>query len=272
MITHSNTHLTEASLAAQATSPDTLVVSALGAVGTGKSSLLNAIAGSKIFETGSSMATTLHVDGAIRPWAYVTGTRYAHLIDTPGLSDSMRHDRQTVQEMVKYFRQLENGVSAFLLVFNAYDTRLDAYIQGMLQLFEALLGKSFWNFVVIVFTHVDEDSIDDMEEHMDKLNDPQDGFIAEIRRLYGLSPRTFMPNMIFTSTQNVRMSQYAQRHVRDIYNAVRTCESRNNGRRFTCSWLHRIRTISSEEEKANYITNSIRDAWSSVTSGVCRTQ
>ncbi|ORX60542.1 P-loop containing nucleoside triphosphate hydrolase protein [Hesseltinella vesiculosa] len=254
------------------TNPDTLVISALGAVGTGKSSLLNAIAGSKVFEIGSSTATTVEVDGLIRPWAYIQGTRYAHLIDTPGLSDYLRHDRHTVQEMVKYFRKLENGVSAFLLVFNAYDTRLDAYIQSMLQLFEALLGKSFWNFVVIVFTHVDEDSLDDMEEHIDKLNDPQDGFVAEIRRLHNLSPRSFMPSMIFTSNQNVRMSQYAQRHVRDIYNAVRTCESRNNGRRFTCNWLHRIRTISNEEEKASYISTSIRDAWSSVTSSVCRTQ
>lgn len=45
--------------------------------------------------------------------------------------------------------------------------RLDAYTQNMLILFHQLLGKDFWNFVVIVFTHVDEDFRDDLEDNMD---------------------------------------------------------------------------------------------------------
>ena len=39
--------------------------------------------------------------------------------------------------------------------------------QNMLILFHQLLGKDFWNFVVIVFTHVDEDFRDDLEDNMD---------------------------------------------------------------------------------------------------------
>lgn len=168
--------------------------------------------------------------------------------------------------------------------------RLDAYTQTMLRLFEALLGRHFWNFVVIVFTHVDEENYDDLEEQMEAVMDPQgkiikdwckvnhcwhfviEGFIAEIRRIHNLPARTFVPSVIFTSTQNVRMSSYAQKQLKDIYNAVVLCETRNNQRRFTCTWLRRIMTIPSEEEKSIFITNSIKEAWSSMTSSVCSTQ
>ncbi|KAI9307994.1 P-loop containing nucleoside triphosphate hydrolase protein [Cunninghamella echinulata] len=255
-MTYSSAYATEANLAAQANNPDTYVVSAVGGVGTGKSSLLNAIAGSQIFATGSSTVST----------------RYVHLIDTPGLCDSNAQDRRTVNEMVRYFKSLANGVSAFLLVFNINDTRLDAYTQTMLRLFEALLGKHFWNFVVIVFTHVDEEIRDDLEDHIDVVNDPKDGFITEIRNIHKLSARTFVPSVIFTSTQNVRMSSYTQKHMRDIYNAVVTCETRNNHRRFTCNWLQRILTIPTEEEKTVFITNSIREVWSTIVNAACFTQ
>lgn len=50
--------------------------------------------------------------------------------------------------------------------------RLDGYTQSMLRLFEALLGRHFWDFVVIVFTHVDEENVDTLEEHMDAVVDP----------------------------------------------------------------------------------------------------
>jgi protein gp37 len=129
-----------------------------------------------------------------------------------------------------------------------------------------------------------------LEEQMEAVMDPQgkiirdqckmyhfwlfvtEGFIAEIRRIHNLPARTFVPSVIFTSTQNVRMSSYAQKQLKDIYNAVVLCETRNNQRRFTCTWLRRIMTIPSEEEKSIFITNSIKEAWSSMTSSVCSTQ
>lgn len=159
----------------------------------------------------------------------------------------------------------------------------------MLRLFEALLGRHFWDFVVIVFTHVDEESVDALEEHMDAVVDPAgkckgeslgiryliclvDGFIAEIRRIHNLPARTFVPSVIFTSTQNVRMSSYAQKHLKEIYNAVVLCETRNSHHRFTCNWFRRIMAIPGEDERSVFITNSIKDAWTSMTSSVCSTQ
>ncbi|SAM01274.1 hypothetical protein [Absidia glauca] len=271
-MTYSSTIVTETNFAIQAKNPETIVVSAVGAVGTGKSSLLNAIAGAHLFATGSSTATTHTVQGEVRPWAFLPGKRYAHLIDTPGLCDSAGQDRHIIAEMVRYFKSLANGVSAFLLVFNINDIRLDGYTQSMLRLFEALLGRHFWDFVVIVFTHVDEENVDALEEHMDAVVDPADGFIAEIRRIHNLPARTFVPSVIFTSTQNVRMSSYAQKHLKEIYNAVVLCETRNSHHRFTCNWFRRIMAIPSEDERSVFITNSIKDAWTSMTSSVCSTQ
>ncbi|KAI8339233.1 P-loop containing nucleoside triphosphate hydrolase protein [Chlamydoabsidia padenii] len=271
-MTYSCTIATETNLALQANNPETHVVSAVGAVGTGKSSLLNAICGSQVFATGSSTATTHIVQGEVRPWAFVSGKRYVYMIDTPGLCDSITQDRHTVAEMVNYFKSLSNGVSAFLLVFNINDIRLDAYTQTMLRLFETLLGRHFWNFVVIVFTHVDEENQDDLEEQIDAVMDPQEGFIAEIRRIHDLPARTFVPSVIFTSTQNVRMSSYAQKHLKDVYNAVVLCETRNSYRRFTCNWFRRIITIPNEDDKSVFITDSIKEAWASITSSICSSQ
>jgi hypothetical protein len=136
---------------------------------------------------------------------------------------------------------------------------------------------------------VDKENRHELEEHMEAVNDQQgnemrycciltdlslffitiaDGF----HRIHNLPARSFVPSVIFTSTQNVRMSSYAQKHLKDIYNAVVLCETRNNQRRFTCTWLRRIMTIPSEEEKSVFITNSIKEAWSSMTSSVCSTQ
>lgn len=161
----------------------------------------------------------------------------------------------------------------------------------MLILFHQLLGKDFWNFVVVVFTHVDEDFRDDLEDNMDAVIASNgksiffffflhnffpnidiflDGFVAEIRRIYKL-PKTFQPSVIFTSTQNVRTSSYTQRHMRELYFAVGMCESRNSGKRFTCNWLRQILTIPNEEQKSSFIKDSIKDAWSSM-SNACQMQ
>ena len=53
-MTYSNAVLNEANRDAHLQDPRTHVVSAVGAVGTGKSSLLNAMAGERIFRTGEA--------------------------------------------------------------------------------------------------------------------------------------------------------------------------------------------------------------------------
>ncbi|KAI9487973.1 hypothetical protein BDB00DRAFT_850895 [Zychaea mexicana] len=214
----------------------------------------------------------MEIDSVVRPWQYAPVTKYVHMIDTPGLCDTSARDRQNVQEMVRYFKSLAFGVSSFFLVFDIKDIRLDAYTQDMLSLFQQLLGKDFWNFVVVVFTHVDEEVRDELDDAIEAVLDPTDGFVAEISRIFKLSPKTFVPNIIFATTQNVRMSTYGQRQIRELYNSVVRCEARNDQRRFNCTWLRQILTHQTEEEKNDFIVGSIMGAWSSVTSNVCRLQ
>lgn len=127
-------------------------------------------------------AKTTVVKGVVKEWKFAPSLKYCHLIDTPGLIDSNVHDRQSIQEMTRYFKSLENGVSAFFLVFNINDIRLDAYTQNMLILFHQLLGKDFWNFVVIVFTHVDEDFRDDLEDNIDAVTEGHGNILHLIGR------------------------------------------------------------------------------------------
>lgn len=50
---------------------------------------------------------------------------------------------------------------------------LDAYTQDMLSLFQQLLGKDFWNFVVLVFTHVDDEVRDELDDAIEAVLDPE---------------------------------------------------------------------------------------------------
>ncbi|KAF7728898.1 hypothetical protein EC973_005293 [Apophysomyces ossiformis] len=229
------------------------------------------MAGEHVFETGTGSATTVAVRGEVREWKNAPIPKNVHLIDTPGLSDSV-YDRQAVQEMIRYFKTLQYGVSSFLLVFSIDDIRLDAYTQNMLHLFQQLLGKGFWDFVVIVFTNVDEDRRDELEDNIEAVLDPQEGFVSEIRRIYKLSARSFVPSVVFTSTQNVRVSSYTQKHMRELYYAVAQCEARNESKRFTCPWLRQILSLPTDEQKTNFISQSIRETWAAMTANVCQLQ
>ena len=50
---------------------------------------------------------------------------------------------------------------------------MDAYTQDMLNLFQQLLGKDFWNFVVLVFTHVDDEVRDELDDAIEAVLDPE---------------------------------------------------------------------------------------------------
>ncbi|KAI8377714.1 P-loop containing nucleoside triphosphate hydrolase protein [Radiomyces spectabilis] len=270
-MTYSPATVLDATRQAQARDINAHVLSAVGCQGTGKSSLLNAIAGEYIFATGSGGGTTQTVQGEIRRWYTSTSPDYFHLIDTPGLADSVV-DRNAIHEMTRYIRGLENGVSAFLLVLSINEIRLDAFTQHMLGLLQELLGRKFWKFVVLVFTHVDEEVYDEMSEHRAHIEDPQEGFVAELRRIYKLSSRSFDPQVIFTSTRNVRTSRHTQRYIEELRKAVLNCELQNDNKRFTCPLLREVLSLKNEQEKREFIKQSLREAWKSLAFTPCRLQ
>ncbi|KAG2177993.1 hypothetical protein INT43_003246 [Umbelopsis isabellina] len=250
-----------------ASDPKTLVLSCLGAMGNGKSSLLNAICDEQIYRTGrGAEPITRHVEAVMRPWSNPPVSRYCQLIDTPGMCDSSARDRANMQECVRYFKSLSFGVSAFLLVFNINDTRLDAYTQNMLSLFEQLLGREFWKYVILVFTHVDEHNRDLLEDNIDVLTDPSEGFVPELRRVFRLDERTFDPPMVFLTTQRLRYNAYAQRHLQQLYNSVVQLEKDRGNKKFTCGWFNQILSTPTEDQKSNFIISSVRGALGSIRS------
>ncbi|GAB5586661.1 hypothetical protein Unana1_01561 [Umbelopsis nana] len=252
-----------------ASDPKTLVLSCLGAMGNGKSSLLNAICDEQVYRTGKGAEPiTKHVEAVLRPWSNPPISRYCQFIDTPGMCDSTARDRQNMQECVRYFKSLAFGVSAFLLVFNINDTRLDAYTQNMLSLFEQLLGREFWKYCILVFTHVDEHNRDLLEDNIDVLADPNEGFVSELRRVFRLDERSFDPPMVFLTTQRIRYNAYAQRHLQELYNAVVQLERDRGNKKFTCGWFHQIMATPGEDQKANFIISSVRGALGSIRNAI----
>jgi len=163
--------------------------------------------------------------------------------------------------MIKYFKSLSYGVSAFVLVFNINDTRLDAYTQNMLHLFERLLSRNFWYHVIIVFTHVDEDQRDMLEDNIDVLENPTDGFSAEIARVYGLN---FVPPIVFLTSKNVKYSKYAHNCLQRLYDEILRREMTAGGK-FSCGWFKRIIDVPTEEGRSGFIYESVRSAVRSLT-------
>lgn len=148
-------------------------------------------------------------------------------------------------------------------ILSSHSLRLDAYTQNMLHLFERLLGRDFWRYVIIVFTHVDEDNRDLLEDNIDVLSDPQDGFVAEIQRIFDLDPSIKLP-IIFLTTKNVKYSTYAHQSLQELYDAIRVREEQSRGKKFSCRWFQQILATPNEEQKTGFIVSSLREAVSAI--------
>ncbi|RUP51285.1 hypothetical protein BC936DRAFT_149012 [Jimgerdemannia flammicorona] len=55
---------------------------------------------------------------ATKPWRLPPVDRNVHIVDTPGMCDSSFGDRNNAEEIVRFFKTLSYGVSAFIIVFN----------------------------------------------------------------------------------------------------------------------------------------------------------
>ncbi|KAG9066243.1 Cytosolic seryl-tRNA synthetase [Linnemannia hyalina] len=233
----------------------------LGAVGNGKSSTLNSIIQEPLFQSGRSVtAVTKQIGSCVRPWRLPDVRRMVHIVDTPGMCESTYKDVENVHLMVEFFKRLSHGVSAFILVFNIHNTRLDEYSKNMLRLFERLLGPQFWKHVVIVFTHVDEDQRDYLEDNMEALSDPVDGFVSVLNQWFKLP---YQPPVVFLSNSNTRSSMYARDCFLELYEAVVSVEEGAQRAKFTCTFFQEMNNKMGVAQD-NFIVQSIRTAAVSV--------
>ncbi|KAF9314863.1 hypothetical protein BG000_010655 [Podila horticola] len=238
-----------------------IVLAVLGAVGNGKSSTLNSIIQEPLFQSGRAVGpVTQRIGSCVRHWKLPEVGRTVHIVDTPGMCDSTYKDVENVHLMVEFFKTLSHGVSAFVLVFNIHNTRLDEYTKNMLRLFERLLGPQFWKHVVIVFTHVDEDQRDYLDANIDALTDPQEGFVKVINQWFQLS---YQPPLVFLSNRDTRYSKYARDCFMELYEAVVAVEEGTRREKFTCTWFQEINNRVGVVQD-NFIVSSIRSAAATV--------
>ena len=107
----------------------------------------------------------------------------------------------------------------------------------MLRLFERLLGPHFWKHVVIVFTHVDEDQRDYLEQNIDALTDPAEGFVRVLSQWFNLP---YQPPLVFLSNKDTRYSQYARDCFMELYEAVVSVEEGTRSAKFTCTFFQEV--------------------------------
>jgi len=107
----------------------------------------------------------------------------------------------------------------------------------MLRLFERLLGPNFWKHVVIVFTHVDEEQRGYLEQNIDALTDPAEGFVRVLGQWFNLP---YQPPLVFLSNKDTRYSQYARDCFMELYEAVVSVEEGARRAKFTCTFFQEV--------------------------------
>lgn len=74
------------------------------------------------------------------------------VIDTPGTGDSEGRDAKHTAEMVLVLKAVKR-VNAFILCLNSSQPRFDENKQGQLKLLAQMFGDSFYQHVMICYTH-----------------------------------------------------------------------------------------------------------------------
>ena len=73
------------------------------------------------------------------------------VIDTPGFGDEMKAEIQTINGLVDALKEIEY-VNIFLICFQESDNRMNRAMESMLNLFQKMFGKRFWDNAVIEAT------------------------------------------------------------------------------------------------------------------------
>ena len=165
------------------------VVIVLGKTGSGKSSLCNVIAGKdhddKDFPT-SGEVTSCTQDINIQKVNFMgEANKPIELVDTIGFDDPGKNDKTDV--IAKVIKKQIDHVDTFVIVVNGQNSRLDASLLHMLEMFGEAFTDAFWEHVVIAFTRVPMNKDATLRRQRERQNRSDDdwgrSFLAKVEEM-----------------------------------------------------------------------------------------
>ena len=138
----------------------------IGETGVGKSSLANVLLGRNHqykgmgFDDGCfevAWKNSAHPGGVITTATCSDSGYYlgdptnsnVTVIDTPGFGDKMEAEVKTINGLTDVLKNQIKEVDVFLICFRQTDVRMTKAMQSMLNLFQNMFGKEFWNNAIL---------------------------------------------------------------------------------------------------------------------------
>ena len=144
----------------------------IGKTGSGKTTLLNVIFGKEIVKNERTVKSQTQ-KSTIYYYKLDNGN-YISIMDTPGLFDSNKVinkniDNLHLEKILKTIKNENIQIKGFLFLTNFQQERFDSSEQESLIKYNNLFPfKSFWNNIVIIFTHYYGDPNGDTKEELKK--------------------------------------------------------------------------------------------------------
>ncbi|XP_063070711.1 GTPase IMAP family member 7-like [Engraulis encrasicolus] len=124
----------------------------LGKSGTGKSSSGNTILNEEVFK--SDMKLSRVTQFCERKTKIIGGRRPVTVIDTPGLFETKRSEKEVIREILQSVSLYRPGPHVFLVVIPI--GRLTQEDKDTHDLLQTTFGKRVWDFTIVLFTHGDQ--------------------------------------------------------------------------------------------------------------------